>query len=338
MVKFFSSQNYFSQFAVFEKIKDMKKILVTGANGFIGQYVYKTLLKAGKSCIGTVRSANLNSSSENIAYIPVGNIGPTTNWKIALNGVDCVIHCAGRAHIMKKMKDDDEKKIFNSVNVDGTKKLAEQAVEAGVKRLVFLSSIKVNGEGNQNKEIFRFNDTPNPKDSYSKSKLDAEKVLWKVSNELGLEIVILRLPLVYGYGVKGNIARLTKLVKSGIFLPLGLIQNRRSMIGIDNLVDLLICCADHPEANRKTFLVSDGEDLSTPNLINYLALSMGREPRLFPFPIFLLQFLGSIFGKREEINRLVGSLSIDNSYTKETLNWIPPISVEEGIRRMVQGK
>ncbi len=337
MVKFFSSQNYFSQFAVFEKIKDMKKILVTGANGFIGHYVYKTLLKAGKSCIGTVRSANINSSNDNIAYIPVGDIGPNTNWKIALNGVDCVIHCAGRAHIMKKMKADEEK-ILNSVNVDGIKQLAEQVAEAGAKRLVFLSSIKVNGEGTQNKEIFRFNDTPNPKDFYAKSKLDAEKVLWKVSNELGLEIVIVRMPLVYGFGVKGNLARLIKLVKSGVVLPLSLIQNQRSMIGIDNLVDLLICCADHPNAAGKTFLVSDGEDLSTPDLIKLIASSMERKARLFPVPLYLLKFLASIFCKQKEINRLVGSLRVDNSYTKETLNWIPPISVEEGIRRMVKGK
>jgi len=326
----------------------MKKILITGANGFIGNSLYKTLLKAGRSCIGTVRSTNLDSSNVNIEYIIVDNIEFSTNWKIALKGVDCVIHCAGRAHIMKKI-DANEKKIFNSVNVDGTKQLAEQAAESGVKRLVFLSSIKVNGEVTQDKEnyrstknldkkIFRYNDAPNPKDTYAKSKLDAEKVLWKASNELGLEIVIARLPLVYGFGVKGNLARLIKLVKSGVFLPLNLIQNQRSMIGIDNLVDFLICCADHPKAAGKTFLVSDGEDLSTPKLINYLAISMGRRARLFPFPIFLLKFLSSIFGRREQINRLIGSLRIDNSYTKEILNWTPPISVEEGIRRMVQGK
>ncbi|MDC1454260.1 NAD-dependent epimerase/dehydratase family protein [Pelagibacteraceae bacterium] len=315
----------------------MKKILITGVNGFIGNSLYKTLLKTGRLCVGTVRSNNLKSSNFNIEYIPIDNIGLTTNWKIALKGVDCIIHCAGRAHIMKKI-DANEKKIFNSVNVDGTKQLAKQAAELGVKRLVFLSSIKVNGEVTQEKEIFRYNDTPNPKDAYAKSKLEAEKVLWKVSSELGLEIVIVRLPLVYGFDVKGNLARLINLVKSGVFLPLSLVKNQRSMIGMDNLVDLLIRCIDHPEASGKTFLASDGEDLSTPELIKIIASSIGKKANLFPLSISLLKFLGSIFGRREEINRLVGSLRIDNNYTKEILNWTPPVSVEEGIRRMVQGK
>ena len=203
---------------------------------------------------------------------------------------------------------------------------------------MFLSSIKVNGEVTQEKETFRYNDAPNPKDAYAKSKLEAEKVLWKVSSELGLEIVIVRLPLVYGFDVRGNLARLIKLVKSNIFLPLSLVKNQRSMIGMDNLVDLLIRCVDHPEASGKTFLASDGEDLSTPELIKLIASSMGRKANLFPFPISILKFLGSVLGKREEINRLVGSLRIDDSYTKEILNWKPPLSIEEGIRRMIQGK
>ena len=315
----------------------MKKILITGANGFIGNSLYKTLVKAGRLCIGTVRSKNLKSSNVNIEYIPIDNIGLTTNWKIALKGVDCIIHCAGRAHIMKKI-DANEKKILNSVNVDGTKQLAKQASELGVKRLVFLSSIKVNGEVTQEKEIFRYNDLPNPKDAYAKSKLEAEKVLWKVSGELGLEIVIVRLPLVYGFDVRGNLARLIKLIKSNVFLPLSLVKNQRSMIGIDNLVDLLNHCIDNPNASGKTFLASDGEDLSTPELIKLIASSMERKANLFPLPIFMLKFLGSVFGKREEINRLVGSLKIDSTNTKEILDWTPSVSVEEGIRRMVQGK
>ena len=148
----------------------------------------------------------------------------------------------------------------------------------------------------------------------------------------------MRLPLVYGYGAKGNLERLIKLVRSGIPLPLSLVKNQRSMIGIDNLVDLLVRCIDHPEASGKTFLASDDKDLSTPELIKLIASSMGKKVNLFPFPISILKFLASVFGKREEINRLVGSLRIDNSYTKQILNWTPPVSVEEGIRRMVQGK
>ena len=162
--------------------------------------------------------------------------------------------------------------------------------------------------------------------------------MWEISSRTGLEVVVVRLPLVYGHGVRGNLARLIKIVKSGIPLPLSLVKNQRSMIGIDNLVDLLIRCIDHPEASGKTFLASDGEDLSTPELIKFIASSMGKKANLFPFPISMLKFLGSVFGRSEEINRLVGSLRVDNSYTKEILNWVPPISVEEGIRRMVQEK
>ena len=323
----------------------MKKILITGANGFIGNSLYKTLLKAGRSCVGTVRSINLNSSNSNNKYIEVGNIGSNTNWKEILNDVDCIIHCAGKAHIMETKKD-DKQSIYHSANVDGTKQLAKQAAEAKVKRLIFLSSIKVNGEYTTNnndtgedcslKKIFMHSDKPNPDDAYAISKFKAEKELWKISSRTGLEVVVVRLPLVYGCGAKGNVARLVKSLRSRIPLPLGLVKNQRSMIGIDNLVDLLLQCVDHQEASGKTFLVSDGKDLSTPEFIRLIASSMGRKPNLFNFPISLLKFLSSILGRREEINRLTGSLRIDNSYTKETLNWTPPISVEEGISRMVQ--
>jgi len=227
------------------------------------------------------------------------------------------------------------------VNIDGTKRLAEQSVEAGIKRLVFLSSVKVNGESTYQinmKQKFSYEDKPNPQDLYAKSKLGAEKALWEISSKTGLEVVVVRLPLVYGNGVKGNLERLIKFVKSRVPLPLSLVKNQRSMIGIDNLVDLLIRCIDHPEASGKTFLASDGEDLSTSKLIKLIGSSMERKANLFPCPIFMLKFLGSVFGRSEEINRLVGSLRIDNSYTKKILNWTPPVSVEEGIRRMVQGK
>ena len=162
--------------------------------------------------------------------------------------------------------------------------------------------------------------------------------MWEISSITGLEIVVIRIPLVYGYGVKGNLMSLIKLINFGIPLPFSRINNKRSLIGIDNLVDLLICCCEHPNAKGKTFLASDGNDLSTPDLINYLALFMGQKVRLFPFPIFLLKFLGSVFGKKKEINRLVGSLRLDDNYTKNILNWIPPVSTKEGIRRMVQHK
>ena len=315
----------------------MKKICITGANGFIGKTLYKSLKAPDNHIRGFVRDMDLDNNFSETEHISTGNISSKTNWKDHLNGFDYIIHCAGLTHQMSSIKDIN---VYNLVNTEGTKRLAEHAVEAGIKRLVFLSSVKVNGESTHQitKQKFSYKDMSNPKDLYATSKLEAEKGLWEISSRTGLEVVVVRLPLVYGYGVKGNLARLIKLVRLGIPLPLGLIKNQRSMIGIDNLIDLLIRCIDHPEANGKTFLASDEEDLSTPELIKLIASSMGKKANLFPFPISILKFLGSVLGKREEINRLAGSLRIDNSYTKQILNWTPPVSVEEGIRRMVQGK
>ena len=316
----------------------MKKICITGANGFIGATLCKSLKLYYNHIRGFVRARDVDNKSAETKYISVGDISSKTNWKNPLKGSDCIIHCAGLTHQMSNIKDTN---VYNLVNVEGTRHLAEQAVEAGIKRLVFLSSVKVNGESTHQtntKHKFSHKDTSNPQDLYAISKLEAEKVLWEISSRTGLEVVVVRLPLVYGYGVKGNLVRLIKLLRSRIPLPLSLVNNQRSMIGIDNLVDLLIRCIEHPEASGKTFLASDGEDLSTPELINLIASSMGKKANLFPFPIFILKFIGSILSKSEEINRLVGSLRIDNSYTKEILNWTPPLSAEEGIRRMVQEK
>ena len=316
----------------------MKRILITGASGFIGQSICKSFSKLGRSVCGVVRSFDTLLTNNHIEYLYVEDINLKTNWKNVLVGIDSIIHCAGRAHKMSSNEDFD---LYHLENTEGTKNLAEQAAKAGIRRFIFLSSIKVNGESTdkiKNKEVFSYNDIPNPLDAYAKSKLAAEKELWKISSKTNLEIVIVRLPLVYGEGAKGNLAQLIKIIKTGIPLPFSTIKNQRSMIGIDNLVDLLIRCIDCPEASGKTFLVSDGEDLSTPDLIKLITLSYGKKPYLFPFPIFLLKFLGSIFGKEKEISRLVNSLRIDNSYAKNILKWTPPNSVKEGINKMVQGK
>ena len=325
----------------------MKKILITGASGFIGQSLIKSLFNSSRSVRGTIRSRNLFFSDAKTEYVSIGDINLKTNWRESLINIDCIIHCAGKAHAIKSKKN-NLSKIYQSVNVDGTKQLAEQAAEAKVRRLIFLSSIKVNGEDTNNDVIFKFlnekkkvfshKDLVSPQDHYAISKLEAEKALWEISSRTGLEVVVVRLPLVYGCGAKGNLAKLIKLVRSGIPLPLGLVKNQRSMIGIDNLVDLLTRCIDHPEASGKTFLASDGEDLSTPKLVKFIASSMLRTANLFPFPISMLKLFGSVLGKSKEINRLVGSLRVDNSYAKEILNWTPSVSVEEGIRRMVHGK
>jgi nucleoside-diphosphate-sugar epimerase len=285
---------------------------------------------------GAVRSLHSSFSVSGIEPVAVGNLDAATDWSSALAGVDCVIHCAARAHIMHETEA-DAFAAYRSVNVDGSRRLAEQAAAAAVRRLVYLSSIKVNGERTALGAPFLFSDASAPEDTYSVSKWEAEQALWAVAASTGLEVVVVRAPLVYGLGAKGNLARLLKLVRCGVPLPLGAAPNQRSLIGLDNLVDLLIRCVDHPAAAGQTFLVSDGEDLSTPDLLRHMAAAMGRSARLFPVPVSLLRLAGSALGKRAEIDRLVGSLQIDCSHTRQVLGWAPPVSVQEGIRRMVQG-
>jgi nucleoside-diphosphate-sugar epimerase len=316
----------------------MKKILVTGANGFIGQHIYKHLIKLNYPVKGTIRNLDNALINCDTKYISVGNIDAETNWDHALDGIDCIIHCAGKAHARNKKVELD---IYRKVNREGTKHLAEQAAEAGVKRLIFLSSVGVNGEstGKSNSvKLFTTKDIPNPHDNYAISKFEAEEALWEVSSKTGLEVVVVRLPLVYGYGAKGNLDRLIKIIYSRIPLPLGGLQNKRSLIGIDNLIDILVRCVEHPDIAGKTFLISDGEDLSATKLIHLIAAAMGQPAKLFTVPTFLLKFLGFIIGKQNEIKRLTDSLQIDNSYVREILNWTPPVSVEEGVRKMVKEK
>tara|TARA_Y100000992_G_scaffold246671_1_gene178066 strand:+ start:485 stop:1471 length:987 start_codon:yes stop_codon:yes gene_type:complete len=324
----------------------MNKIFITGANGFVGNSLCSIFEKSDRTICGSVRSLNSSPLLDKIKYVSVGDIGPETNWKNVLAGYDCVIHCAGKTN---NMRENDESESYFSINVEGTKRLALQAASVGVKRLVFLSTIKIYGENTDRsfnnlaknkvtKKIFSQNDLPNPIGPYAVSKCEAEKVLWQISDKTGLEIVILRVPLVYGYGTQGNLARLIRLINYGIPLPFNAVKNQRSLIGIDNLADVLMHCVDSPDAVGEIFLVSDGEDLSTPKLINYIAQAMGKSSRLFSIPISLLKFVGLISGHQKEINRLIGSLQIDNSYARKVLNWTPRTSCKEGIRRMVNGK
>jgi len=222
---------------------------------------------------------------------------------------------------------------YRRVNVDGTLNLARYAVEAGVKRFVFISSIKVNGEQIAPGRPFTCDDTPTPKDPYAISKLEAEQGLQQIALETGMEVVIIRPPLVYGPGVKGNFASMIKLVEKGLPLPFGAIDNRRSLVGLDNLVDLIITCIDHPNAANQVFLVSDGEDLSTSGLLRRVAKAMGKPSRLIPVPAGLLQLGATVLGKKAIGQRLLGSLQVDISSTRERLDWTPPVSVDEGLRR-----
>lgn len=314
----------------------MPKLLVTGGSGFIGKAVCENL-KKNNYTINITSRRDIATNLSGVKIYNINEIDENTNWFQALNAVSCVIHCAAKTHVMNNIKQNSLSS-FRKVNVEGTLNLAKQAVACGVKRFIFLSSIKVNGERTEKSSIFRYSDIPKPEDSYGVSKWEAEKGLWKISKQTGLEVVIIRAPLVYGPGVKGNLSRLIKLIQYRIPLPFSLIKNQRSLVGIDNLADLIIHCIDNHKTSGNTFLVSDEKDISTPDLVRQIASSMGLSVRLFPIPLSLLKFFGFLFGKTNEIDRLIGSLQIDNSYTKETLNWTPPISVEEGIRRMVQEK
>jgi len=320
----------------------VKKILVTGASGFVGSAMCSSLLAQGYTVRAAVRSVDVILSAKCLEVIAVGEVGAHTDWSAALAGVDCVIHCAGRAHVMLDTEH-DALAAFRAVNVSGTQRLAECAAALGVRRLVFLSSIKVNGESTDGlmrplgaRISERGLDALAPENPYAVSKLEAEQALWAVSLKTGLEVVVVRPPLVYGPGVKGNLLRLLRWVARGVPLPLGAAHNQRSFIGLSNLVDLLQCCAEHPVAAGQTFLASDGHDLSTPQLIRLMAEGMNRPVRLLSIPRVLLQAVGSLLGKRSEIHRLMGSLQVDSSYIQAQLDWTPPVSVEEGVHEMAQ--
>lgn len=304
-------------------------IAVTGANGFVGGAVVAALTREGRE----IRPLGRHSGAGMVA---VGDIGPDTDWSQALQGVTCVIHCAARVHVMRETQA-DALVAFRKVNVEGTRRLAEQAAHAGVKRLVFVSSVKVHGEATHPGAPFRVSDAPAPVDAYGQSKWEAEQALWAVCRATGLQGVVVRPPLVYGPGVRANMARLMKLVASGLPLPLASISNRRSLVALDNLSDLLIRCVDHAASPGRTFLVSDGEDLSTPDLIRQMALAMGRSARLMPVPVGLLRLGGRLTGQQAEVARLVDSLQVDMGPTKKVLSWSPPLTVMEGLQNMAKG-
>jgi UDP-glucose 4-epimerase len=299
------------------------KILVTGAGGFVGSSMCARLQRDGIPFTGAVRKKSTDTQ------IGIGNITPETDWSQALAGCDVVIHLAARVHVMNDTSL-DPLSAFRAMNVDASVRLARQAINCGVKRFVFVSSIKVNGE-ETGKLPFSASDVPAPLDSYGRSKLEAELALAKVAEETGLEVVVVRPPLVYGPGVGANFLRLMQLVKRGIPLPLGAVHNRRSMVALDNLVDLLLKCARHPAAPGRTFLVSDGEDASTPDLIRMLAAAMGKRSQLWSVPPGLLVVGAAMLGKSSVVDRLLGSLQVDIEATRSTLNWRPVVSMSEAI-------
>lgn len=312
----------------------MNKIFVTGASGFIGQAVCKAFSDLKYSVCGAVRNKDIVSPLPNVTYVSVGDLALNLNWIDLLTGYDCVIHCAGIAEQKKIISKD----IYRQINTEATKKLAEQCVITGVKKFIFLSSISVLGNFTNYNKYFTQSGKVNPSGAYAQSKYEAEKKLLEINAKTSLEVIIIRPPIVYGNGAKGNISRLIKLLKLKLPLPFGLIENKKSFISIDNLVDILVCCIKHPNLKGKVFLVSDDEDISLKEFLRNIAKGIGYRLLFFPFPIFLLKLIANFFGKGAEINKLISNLQIDINYTKDTLNWKPRLSVKDGIRKMLKDK
>jgi len=305
---------------------------VSGANGFVGLKLCQKLLEEGWYVRGAVRSsAAAVKLPKGTEVIKVDAIGPHTGWAGKLDGIDTVIHLAARVHVMKETTDDPISE-FRYVNTAGTEHLAWAAAKAGVRRLAYVSSIKVNGERTMGAP-FTEDDEPAPEDPYAQSKWEAEQALQRISAETGLQTVVVRSPLVYGPGVKGNFLRLMQWVEKGIPLPLSVVRNRRSLIALDNLVDVLVECIESPQAAGQTFLVADGEDLSTSELIRSIGKALGRRVRLFPFPSLLLRLGVKLLGMEDVTSRLLDSLVVDTSKVKKLLNWDPPVSVWDGLQQ-----
>jgi nucleoside-diphosphate-sugar epimerase len=309
--------------------------LVSGATGFVGRAVCAELARrqyAVRSIVRVHRVSDSVSGAELSDRVQLDDIGPATDWSDALDDVKAVVHLAARVHVMHDSSA-DPLAAFCAVNVAGTLNLARQAAAAGVKRFVFISSVKVNGESTPPGRAFTEADAPNPQDAYGQSKHEAEQGLRQLSADTGMEVVIIRPPLVYGPGVKANFAALMRAVRRGWPLPLGAVHNQRSLVALDNLVDFIVTFLSHPQAASQTFLVSDGHDLSTTELVRGLARAAGVPARLLPMPVWALQAGASLLGEGDAVQRLCGNLQIDISKARSLLGWVPPVSVEEGLRR-----
>lgn len=304
--------------------------LLTGADGFIGGYLAQFLSKRGYAVLPAVRS---NRKLERATV--VGEIDANTDWTSALQGCTSIVHLAGMAHVPNKEKDQTEQ--FRLVNTDGTLNLARQAVAAGVKRLVFISSIGVNGNQTFD-QPFDVDSTPKPHSLYASSKYEAELGLKEIGSSGKIEIVVIRPPLVYGANAPGSFGQLVRSIKRGLPLPLGAVtKNRRSFVSLENLSSLITLCLEHPNAANQTFLVSDGEDISTADLLSRLSLAMGQSSRLIAVPTKLIEIGASILGKKNLAQQLIGNLQVDIKNTHKLLNWTPPQSLNEGLKIAVSG-
>ena len=306
------------------------KVFLTGASGFVGSAILHRLVADGTPVVAAVRQAGV-APSPLVRSVLFQSFEQDNDWDGALAECDVVVHSAARVHVMNDTET-DPLAAFRRVNVDGTLALARQATAAGVKRFVFISSIKVNGEGTAPGRPYAANDTPQPQDPYGTSKLEAETALQALARNTGLEVVIVRPVLVYGPGVKANFLNMMRWLDRGIPLPFGAIDNRRSLVALENLVDLVVTCIGHEAAANEVFLVSDGEDLSTTGLLRRMGQALGRPARLLPVPAGLLSAVAKALGKGSLSQRLCGSLQVDISKTRDLLGWRPPIDVDTALR------
>jgi nucleoside-diphosphate-sugar epimerase len=303
-------------------------VLITGASGFLGQALCQRL-RAGKYILTALARHTPTAMRE--PWLQVQRYEDAVGL---MAGQLCVVHLAARVHVMQDLVADPLGE-FRKANVDLTLKLARQAAQAGVRRFIYISSVKVNGEETASEQPFLADDEPAPQDPYAISKMEAEQALRALAVQTGMEVVIIRPPLIYGPGVRANFAALIRAVSRGVPLPLAAIHNKRSLVGLDNLVDLIALCISHPSAANQTFMVSDGEDLSIPELIRRMSNAMGRPARLFYVPVWLLLIGAKLVGKSNAMQRLCGNLQVDISKTQNMLGWKPPISVDEGLQRAV---
>lgn len=308
------------------------RVLLTGANGFVGRGLLERMSALVNLELVAALRRPVSGFPESVTSLQVPGLEPDTDWRKALVGIDAVIHSAARVHVMHDQASDPLVE-FRKVNVEGTLSLAHQAALAGVRRFIFISSIKVNGEGTPLGVPYIADAPPAPADPYGISKMEAEQGLRALAAETAMEVVIIRPTLVYGPGVKANFLNMMRWLHKGVPLPFGAINNRRSLVALDNLVDLIVTCIDHPGAANQTFLVSDGEDLSTTELLRRMGTALGKPARLLPVPSWMLETGAALLGKQALSQRLCGSLQVDISKTCELLNWTPLVSVDEALRK-----
>jgi len=309
-------------------------VLVTGATGFVGRIVVENLISRGHDVRACSRNhaANFHSSVE---VIQTGYLSGDMDWEQVLQDVNIVIHLAARVHMMADLATDPVTE-FRKVNTTASLNLARQAADAGVKRFIFISSIKVNGEDTNNGSTFSPDDVHVPTDPYGLSKYEAEQGLLVLAKETGMEVVIIRPPLVYGPGVRANFLSMMEWINKGVPLPLGAVHNQRSLVALDNLVSFIIHCVKHPKAANEVFLISDGEDVSTTVLLKKVANAFGKKAFLLPVPVSLMRFTAKLIGKADVADRLFGSLQMDSSKARDLLNWKPVITMDEQLQKTAE--